>query len=98
MSLEGTLRLETPIGRPHPYVSDFKVILGGGSQQLGYVQNAKEDKCSRLDGKNLTQVWLDNHKEDNAVFAVDNAGFNAAGNDTDYLLGIPISSSVSVFK
>lgn len=65
---------------------------------MGYILNAKGDKCSRMDGKNLTQVWLDNHKENNAIFAVDNAGFDAAGEDTDYLLGITIPSSISISK
>ncbi|KAJ8969519.1 hypothetical protein NQ317_002208 [Molorchus minor] len=65
----------------------FKVILGGGQQQMGHTTNYTE-YCTRQDGRNLTDIWAQNKMGSNFVLASTTADLDAVNDDTEYLLGI----------
>ncbi|KAF5281714.1 hypothetical protein FQA39_LY17735 [Lamprigera yunnana] len=66
----------------------FKVILGGGQEQMGYVNLNQSSVCPRSDGLNLTEKWMRNHKDNKAHFVTNKADLNSIPNDTEYLLGL----------
>ncbi|RZB38840.1 alkaline phosphatase 4, partial [Asbolus verrucosus] len=69
--------------------NSFKVILGGGNQQLGYVREDLSDgECVREDGLNLTHAWIDKHKGLKAAFIKNNEELSKIDDDIDYLLGL----------
>ncbi|XP_011870247.1 PREDICTED: alkaline phosphatase 4-like isoform X1 [Vollenhovia emeryi] len=48
--------------------SQFKVILGGGAQQMGLkLETSDSGSCERSDGRNLVKEWQANHPEGKAV-------------------------------
>ncbi|XP_044254146.1 alkaline phosphatase 4-like [Tribolium madens] len=68
--------------------NNFKVILGGGYQQMGYIfEDLSDGECVRNDKLNLTQTWIDNHKGLKASFVTNNKQLENVG-DVDYLLGL----------
>ncbi|KAJ8951450.1 hypothetical protein NQ318_006879 [Aromia moschata] len=66
---------------------NYKVILGGGQQQMGHTTNYTEF-CTREDGRNLTSIWASNHTGTNYVLASNNEQLNTVTDDTEYLMGI----------
>ncbi|KAJ8914775.1 hypothetical protein NQ315_013278 [Exocentrus adspersus] len=66
---------------------NFKVILGGGQQHLGHTLEYT-DVCTRNDGLNLTNTWIEDHSNSSYVFATNNGELNTVTDDTEYLLGI----------
>lgn len=67
--------------------NNFKVILGGGQQLLGHTLE-HTSSCTRQDGLNLTDAWIQNHYNSNYVFATNNEELSKVNEDTEYLLGI----------
>ncbi|XP_024883881.1 alkaline phosphatase 4-like [Temnothorax curvispinosus] len=47
--------------------SQFKVILGGGAQQMGLKLNMSDSTCERSDGRNLVDEWQASHPKGRAV-------------------------------
>ncbi|XP_063923408.1 alkaline phosphatase 4-like [Zophobas morio] len=67
---------------------NFKVILGGGYQQLGYItQDLSDGECVRTDGLNLTESWIAKHENLSAAFVSNNEQLANIG-DVDCLLGL----------
>ncbi|XP_018331967.1 alkaline phosphatase 4-like [Agrilus planipennis] len=67
---------------------NFRVILGGGLQMMGYVYDAQLNECQRTDNLNLTKMWEDAHSTSNAKFVTDNQGLASVDENTEYLLGL----------
>ncbi|EFA01926.1 alkaline phosphatase 4 [Tribolium castaneum] len=68
--------------------NNFKVILGGGYQQMGHIfEDLSDGECVRNDTLNLTQTWIDDHKGLKASFVTNNQQLENVG-DVDYLLGL----------
>ncbi|KAF5281715.1 hypothetical protein FQA39_LY17736 [Lamprigera yunnana] len=67
-----------------PPGNKFKVILGGGQENMGYV----ELNSSRRDGLNLTKLWSQKHQKDRAHFVANKADLENLPEDTEYLLGL----------
>ncbi|KAB0791567.1 hypothetical protein PPYR_03367 [Photinus pyralis] len=65
---------------------NFKVILGGGLEALGYAKYPNASTCPREDGLNLTARWLGDKSK--ASFVVGKAQLNRATEEADYLLGL----------
>lgn len=55
---------------------------------MGYVHNITKEKCSRGDNFDLTETWLKDHENSNAVFAINNGDLDKVDENTEYLLGI----------
>ncbi|KAF5292048.1 hypothetical protein FQR65_LT11314 [Abscondita terminalis] len=68
----------------------LNVILGGGQEALGYRDRLKNETsvCSRLDKTNLTEKWLQLHRNDRVSFVTDADGLENVPKDTDHLLGL----------
>ncbi|XP_025986676.1 alkaline phosphatase 4 isoform X2 [Solenopsis invicta] len=48
--------------------NQFKVILGGGAQQMGLKMNSSDsNSCLRSDGRNLVKEWQEKHPKGKAV-------------------------------
>lgn len=43
--------------------------------------------CTREDGLNLTNAWIENHSNSSYVFATTNEELDQVTDDTEYLLG-----------
>lgn len=43
--------------------------------------------CTREDGLNLTNAWIENHSNSSYIFATNNEELNQVTDDTEYLLG-----------
>ncbi|KAL0121592.1 hypothetical protein PUN28_006844 [Cardiocondyla obscurior] len=65
---------------------NFKVILGGGAQQMG-LNKDKDDSCERSDGKNLVNEWQANHPKGRVVTNAQDL-MSIDINNTSHILGV----------
>ncbi|KAH0820285.1 hypothetical protein GEV33_002506 [Tenebrio molitor] len=53
-----------------------------------YIADLSDGECIRSDGLNLTQTWIENHKDFKSAFVTNNEGLEKVSDDVDYLLGL----------
>ncbi|XP_036146810.1 alkaline phosphatase 4 isoform X2 [Monomorium pharaonis] len=68
--------------------NQFKVILGGGAQQMGMKMNESDSSsCVRSDGKNLVKEWQAKHPKGRAVSNMQEL-MSVDISDTSHILGV----------